>query len=82
LKKVFINTDTINLDKFLKWSGCIQTGGEAKIVITEGAVKVNGEIETKRSRKLKISDIIEFNGESMIVCRRQGNNGSSESEAL
>ena len=57
-------------------------GWGGKIVITEGAVKVNGEIETKRSRKLKISDIIEFNGESMIVCRRQGNNGSSESEAL
>lgn len=70
MKKIFIKTDTINLDQFLKWAGYISTGGEAKVVISEGAIKVNGEIETKRSRKLKVSDVVEFAGDSIIVSRR------------
>lgn len=45
IKEVFINTDTIELDKFLKWAGIFSTGGEAKIMINEGRVKVNGEVE-------------------------------------
>lgn len=69
-KEIFINTETINLDQFLKWSGIFSTGGEAKIAITEGNVKVNGEIETKRSRKLKVSDIVEVNGNRLLVNRR------------
>ncbi|GAQ24859.1 MULTISPECIES: RNA-binding S4 domain-containing protein [Tepidanaerobacter] len=69
-KEVFINTDTIELDKFLKWAGVFSTGGEAKLVINEGRVKVNGQIETHRSRKLKVSDIIEVDGLKLQVCRR------------
>jgi len=37
LKEVFINTETINLDKFLKWAGVISTGGEAKVAISQGS---------------------------------------------
>lgn len=70
MKEVFIKTETINLDQFLKWAGVISTGGEAKIAIAEGDVKVNGRVETKRSRKLKASDVVEFEGCRLTVVRR------------
>lgn len=53
----------IKLDQFLKWQGIVQTGGEAKLRIKDGEVLVNGEVETRRGRKLiegdrvKIEDI-------------------------
>ena len=70
MKEVLIETETINLDQFLKWSGIFSTGGEAKIAITQGSVKVNGIIETKRSRKLKESDVVEFEGYRLVVVRK------------
>jgi ribosome-associated protein len=70
LKEILIQTETINLDQFLKWSGILSTGGEAKVVIAEGSVKVNGVIETKRSRKLKASDVVELGGYRLVVVRR------------
>ncbi|GAB4546448.1 MAG: RNA-binding S4 domain-containing protein [Pleurocapsa sp.] len=48
----------IKLDQFLKWQGIVQTGGEAKFIIKEGSVLVNGETETRRGRKLKQGDRI------------------------
>ena len=42
----------IKLDQFLKWQGIAQTGGEAKIIIKQGMVEVNGEEEIRRGRKL------------------------------
>jgi len=70
LKEVFINTESINLDQFLKWAGLASTGGEAKVAITQGRVKVNGEVETRRSRKLKASDVVEYEGNCLTVARR------------
>lgn len=58
---------TIPLDKFLKLAGVVGTGGEAKLQIQGGAVQVNGETETRRGRKLKVGDIVEFAGESFSV---------------
>ncbi|NLO89792.1 MAG: RNA-binding S4 domain-containing protein [Clostridia bacterium] len=55
-----INTETISLDKFLKWSGMVETGGQAKVLIQEGLVKVNGIVEKKRSRLLKPGDVVEY----------------------
>ena len=46
----------IKLDQFLKWQGIAQTGGEAKIIIKQGMVKVNGESEIRRGRKLVTGD--------------------------
>ena len=48
----------INLTQVLKLAGCVQSGGEAKAVISAGAVRVNGEIELRRRRKLKVGDIV------------------------
>lgn len=46
----------IKLDQFLKWQGIAQTGGEAKIIIKQGMVEVNGEEELRRGRKLVTGD--------------------------
>jgi ribosome-associated protein len=48
----------INLTQVLKLAGCVQSGGEAKAVISAGAVRVNGEIELRKRRKLKAGDIV------------------------
>ena len=50
----------MKLDQFLKWQNLVSTGGEAKIIIKSGSVKVNGVIETRRCRKLKRGDKIIF----------------------
>ena len=50
----------MKLDQFLKWNNLVSSGGEAKTLITLGNVKVNGEIETRRGRKLKKGDKVMF----------------------
>ncbi|MEM6614218.1 MAG: RNA-binding S4 domain-containing protein [Cyanobacteria bacterium P01_C01_bin.72] len=52
----------IKLDQFLKWQGITQTGGEAKIMIQQGLVMVNGESEIRRGRKLVTGDHVSVNG--------------------
>ena len=60
-------TETIKLDKFLKLVGAVGSGGEAKVLIQNGAVQVNGEFETRRGRKLKLADVVELKGKSYTV---------------
>ena len=67
MKEIKINTDIIKLDSFLKWAGAVCLGSEAKILIQEGQVKVNGEVDVRRGRKLKKEDIIEFNNETYKI---------------
>jgi ribosome-associated protein len=52
----------IKLDQFLKWQGIAQTGGEAKIIIKQGMVEVNGEEEIRRGRKLVTGDRVTVAG--------------------
>ena len=52
----------IKLDQFLKWQGIAQTGGEAKIIIQQGMVEVNGEEELRRGRKLLTGDRVTIAG--------------------
>ena len=59
MKDIRINTEFIKLDQFLKWAGAVSTGAEGKLLVGEGKVKVNGEAEIKRGRKLRAGDIIE-----------------------
>ena len=50
----------MKLDQFLKWQNLVSSGGEAKMVIRSGSVKVNGQIETRRGRKLSKGDKVMF----------------------
>lgn len=67
MKKVIIKTEFIKLNQFLKWAGLCETGGEADIVIAEGNVKVNGEHELRRGKKLREGDIVEVYGDQYSV---------------
>ncbi|ANA39386.1 MULTISPECIES: RNA-binding S4 domain-containing protein [Geobacter] len=62
-----IDTDHIKLDSFLKAANLVASGGEAKILIAEGAVRVNGETELRRGRKLRPGDRVEMAGECVII---------------
>jgi len=57
----------IELNAFIKVCGFASTGGQAKILIRSGAVKVNGQVETRNGKKLIASDIIEVQGKRYIV---------------
>ncbi|MGC9528436.1 MAG: RNA-binding S4 domain-containing protein [Limnospira sp.] len=57
----------IKLDQFLKYSGLVATGGQAKVFIQSGHVAVNGEIETRRGRKLVAGDRVTFDGQTVEV---------------
>jgi len=59
--------NTIKLDQFLKWVGVAPTGGQAKLLIQDGDVLVNGEIETRRGRKLVTGDRVTVGSETFIV---------------
>lgn len=67
MKEIKINTEIIKLDSFLKYAGIVNLGSEAKFYIQNGEVKVNGEIELQRGKKLKKGDIVEFQGESYKI---------------
>lgn len=59
--------ETIKLDQFLKLAQVVQSGGEAKHLIQSGAVQVNGQIETRRGRKLRHGDVVVVEGEELVV---------------
>jgi len=57
----------IKLGQALKAAGLVESGVEAKEVITEGQVSVNGEVDIRRGRKLYAGDIVAFNGEEIKI---------------
>lgn len=56
IQQVAIKTEFIRLDALLKFAGILPTGGEAKVAIQQGAVKVNGAVCTQRGKKLRPGD--------------------------
>ena len=64
---MIIHTEFIKLDQLLKWANLVESGAMAKMVILNGDVKVNGEIETRRGKKIYPGDVVEFNGEKIVV---------------
>ena len=66
-KEIEILTDYIRLDAFLKFTASVGTGGEAKLLIQDGKVSVNGEICTQRTHKLRDSDLVKLGGESFVI---------------
>jgi ribosome-associated protein len=68
MENIKIHTEFIKLDDLLKFSGLVVTGGQAKAVILEGLVKVDGEVCLMRGKKLRSGDKVEFeNNEFSIV---------------
>jgi ribosome-associated protein len=57
----------IKLDQFLKFIGITSTGGQAKLLILDGEVKVNGIVETRRGRKLGDDDLVTIGGQTFKV---------------
>lgn len=56
--------DPLRLDQFLKLRGLADTGGQAKLLIQGGEVQVNGELETRRRRKLVVGDVVRVAGKA------------------
>ena len=67
MQKILIHTEFIKLDALLKYAGLCETGGEAKLVIQEGDVTVNGEVCTMRGKKIRPGDVVAFNGQTLTV---------------
>ena len=65
--RIKIDSEYIKLQDLMKFCGLVGTGGEAKIVIQNGEVKVNGEVCTMRGKKLRAGDKVEFDGTEIIV---------------
>ena len=71
LIKTILN-DFIKLDQFLKLIGAVQSGGDAKMIIRNGEVEVNGKVEIRRGRKLVAGDRVACNGKEFTVERLSG----------
>lgn len=65
--KVKITTEFIKLDQLLKFSGAVAIGSEAKELIQNGNVSVNGEICLMRGKKIRSGDIVTINGNNIVI---------------
>jgi ribosome-associated protein len=59
--------DFIPLIQLLKATHLVQTGGEAQMVVSEGLVKYNGEVDFRKRLKVKVGDHVEFDGKKIVV---------------
>ena len=66
-EKVKITTEFIKLDQLLKFAGAAAIGSEAKALIADGKVSVNGEICTMRGKKIRSGDVVSINGNHIKV---------------
>ena len=67
MEVIKLREDYIKLGQALKAAGLVGSGVESKIVIQEGQVQVNGEIELQRGKKLRSGDVVSFNGETITI---------------
>lgn len=69
-EKVFVlraDEEYIELNQLLKLMQLVQSGGHAKIVIEDGLVKVNGEVEFRKRKKMRNGETVEFDGQVVVV---------------
>lgn len=66
-QEIAITTEYIKLEALLKLANAVGSGGEAKILIQEGAVSVNGAMCTMRGKKLRPGDRVSFQGQELLV---------------
>lgn len=67
VKAIEISDDFIKLGQLLKLADMVSSGVEAKIVIQNGEVKVNGEVDTRRGKKIYPQDVVEYQGKQVTV---------------
>lgn len=67
MNKIMIRTEFIKLDAFLKFAAVCGTGGEAKLMIENGEVSVNGAVCTMRGKKLRPGDVVHADGMDFLV---------------
>ena len=65
--KLMEDQKVIRLDQYLKLKGLVMSGGEAKFLIQDGQVRVNGEVDTRRSRKLRPGDRVSIGEHTLVV---------------
>lgn len=70
MELIEINTEYIKLDQFLKWAGAVENGAMAKGFILDGFVKVNGNIEIQRGKKLRNGDTVEFEDKKYQIVQK------------
>lgn len=66
-EKIAIKTEFIKLDQLLKFSGVADIGSEAKQMVLDGIVNVNGDVCTMRGKKIRPGDLVEITGEDIII---------------
>jgi ribosome-associated protein len=67
VREVVVQKEPVELFKLLKFEGLVGSGGEAKRVIAEGLVLVNGQVETQKRKKIVSGDIVEFASEKICI---------------
>lgn len=67
MREIEVSEEPIELYKILKFENMVVSGGEAKYVISEGYVIVNGKVETRKRKKIFSGDVIEFGGKKILV---------------
>ncbi|MBS1401356.1 MAG: RNA-binding S4 domain-containing protein [Oscillospiraceae bacterium] len=67
MEKIKIATEFIKLDALMKFAVLVGSGGEAKTVIADGMVSVNGAVCTMRGKKIRPGDTVEFAGNTLVV---------------
>ena len=67
MREFEISDEPIELYKILKFENMVNSGGEAKYVISQGQVMVNGEVETRKRKKIFSGDIVEFQAEKVRI---------------
>ena len=67
MEEIILRDDFIKLGQAIKAAGLVESGVEAKIVIQDGEVKVNGVVETQRGKKLFGGEVEEYNGSSILI---------------
>ncbi len=72
MNKVEIRKQPVELYKILKFEGLVGTGGEAKLVIEDGLVTVNGQPEMRKRRKMLAGDVFEFDGQEYQLAMETG----------
>lgn len=66
-QNVQLSHQPVELYKILKFEGLVESGAQAKLFIDDGLVKVNGEVEMRRRRKIMHGDNVEFNGVALSI---------------